>query len=184
MSSLYLQVCVPDLSKTDFMVSLISQHFFACSVHLVSQKWNLSLIPVFPSYLASNPQKILVLLEKHAPESTHFSCLDQRCFLLQDPPCRQGWKGEWKYRDFYTDITMLPTLSLGPGGWTEGNMIPLLPHSLKMKQLPILPLLTNSFIPLLCSILPLFSLLASHFLYALWICPTFMLSFSLFLAFL
>lgn len=42
----------------------------------------------------------------------------------------------------------------------------------------------NSFIPFLCSILPLFSLLASHFLYALWICPTFMLSFSLFLAFL
>lgn len=121
MSSLYLQVCVLDLSKTDFTVSLISQHFFAWSVHLISQKWNLSLIPVFPLYLTSNPQKILVLLEKHAPESTHFSCPDQRCFLLQDPHCGRGWKGERGCRDFYTDITMLPTLSLGAGGQTKGS---------------------------------------------------------------
>lgn len=179
MSSLYLQVCVLDLSKTDFTVSLISQHFFAWSVHLISQKWNLSLIPVFPLYLTSNPQKILVLLEKHAPESTHFSCPDQRCFLLQDPHCGRGWKGE---RDAETFILRSPCCQRCP--WElEAKPKGAGP---KVGHLSILPVyLLHSIFFFFLVLFSLFSLsnfpiFSNRFKLA----PTFTLSFSLFLAIL
>ena len=154
---MYLKSLSPGLSgvsKTDTMFSLICQFSFPPSIHLASQQWNLSLIPVFRSHLTSDPQQFLVLFEKHALESTHFPVLT----ALRTRRKRQKRMQRLMYWPLFCR-NFLWGLEIKIRGLTSGSSVPRFTQRPQLKKSTILSISPSSISSLHSPLFPLSYLL-------------------------